>query len=148
MPSGDQSGAKSVTELFVRFVWPLPSAFMTKISLLKVPAPRSVVKTIRVPSGDHAGSQSNVAGLLVTFVWPLPSAFMTKISQLPPRLLKAILVPSGDQAGRTSVAGLLVRLVWPLPSAFMTKISQLGGAAGCGQRVKASLLPSGEPAGK
>jgi len=36
---------------------------------------------------------------------------------------KAILVPSGDQAGKMSSAGLLVRFVWLLPSAFMEKIS-------------------------
>jgi len=35
MPSGDQVGSPSLEASFVRFVWPLPSAFMTKIS----PAP-------------------------------------------------------------------------------------------------------------
>jgi hypothetical protein len=83
--------------LLVRLVWPLPSAFMTKISL--VPPPDS--KTILVPSGDQAGERS-ADGVLVRFVWPLPSAFMTTISRPPvtPRFeAKAILAPSGDQFG-------------------------------------------------
>ena len=32
VPSGDQDGLKSFAALLVRFVCPLPSAFMTKIS--------------------------------------------------------------------------------------------------------------------
>jgi hypothetical protein len=33
--------------------------------------------------------------------------------------VKAILEPSGDQAGNLSSAGSFVRFVWSLPSAFM-----------------------------
>jgi len=35
-------------------------------------------------------------------------------------LVKAILVPSGDQAGELLAAAFRVSLVWRLPSAFMT----------------------------
>jgi hypothetical protein len=79
VPSGDQSGSCSLPiGLLVKFVWSLPSAFMTKRSKLPV---RREAKAIFVPSGDQAGCQSS-AGLLDRFVWPPPPAFMTKTSQL------------------------------------------------------------------
>jgi hypothetical protein len=78
VPSADQDGWKSHPGLLVRFVWPLPSAFMTKISGLSPCSDHigNLVKAIRVPSGDQAGPPSS-AGLFVKFVWLVPSAFMT-----------------------------------------------------------------------
>ena len=53
--SGDQAGSPSMLTSFVRFVSPVPSAFMTKTSesmgVLRVNA-------ICVPSGDQAGVES------------------------------------------------------------------------------------------
>ena len=50
--------------------------------------------------------------LLLTSVWEVPSAFMVKISSLPVRFdVKAIRVPSGDQAGWESEPGSLVTSV-------------------------------------
>ena len=77
-----------------------------------------------MPSGDQSGSESYVELVLVRLACPLPSAFMTKMSsrhKSPP--LKAILAPSGDQAGAQSSRELFVKLVWSLPSGFMAKIS-------------------------
>ena len=61
VPSGDQlaSDSKIGGAVFVRFVWSLPSAFMTKISLDMPNVPsgwRS--KASLVPFGDQAGSKS------------------------------------------------------------------------------------------
>jgi hypothetical protein len=51
-----------------------------------------------VPSGDQSGPVASVQKqLVVSWRWRVPSAFMTQISD-PPR--KAILEPSGDQAGQ------------------------------------------------
>ena len=72
-PSGDQAGSLSSAALFVRFVTPVPSAFMTKISSLPV---RLLTKAISEPSGEKAGAPSS-ASVLVSRVWPLPSAFIT-----------------------------------------------------------------------
>ena len=95
-----QSGPSSNNGLLVTFVWPLPSAFITKISRLAPGASASEAKAIFVPSGDQTGWKSHADGLFVRFTWPLPSAFMTKISGLPVwKEVKAIRVPSGDQSG-------------------------------------------------
>src|SRR5947208_155822 len=97
-PLGDQAGPKSSAGSFVRFVWLLPSAFMTKIS--ESPAlPRYVLNAICVPSGDHVGSKSPL-GSFVRFSWFVPSEFMTQMSSWSPSYrVNAIFVPSGDQAG-------------------------------------------------
>jgi hypothetical protein len=60
-------------------------------------------------------------------------------------LVKAIFVPSGDQAGPPSSAGSFVRLVCPLPLAFMTKISPLPGNEVL--RLNAIIVLSGDQAG-
>jgi hypothetical protein len=76
---------------------------MTTISKLSS-SPRSLLKAILLPSGDHAG-QKSAAGSVVNRVSPLPSAFITKTSSLDgfPRMLSnAIRVLSGDQSGRVS----------------------------------------------
>ena len=78
MPSGDQVGlvpslaCPVVTAPGVRFVCPVPSAFMTQT--LSWPSD-ALTKAIRVPSGDHAGSVSS-AGSLVRFTSSLPSGFI------------------------------------------------------------------------
>jgi len=57
-PSGDQAGARSsYASEFVRFVRPVPSPFITKMSGLCVGV-RSDQKAIRVPSGDQSGSET------------------------------------------------------------------------------------------
>src|SRR3972149_1633058 len=73
-PSGDQEGAPSNAEWFVRFVAPVPSAFITKISARP---PATLSNVIFDPSGDQPGFQSPTKSLLVSLVWPLPSAFIT-----------------------------------------------------------------------
>src|SRR5690349_5039508 len=81
---------------------------------------RSELKAIFDPSGDHDAPKSPPAAV-VNCVSPVPSAFMTKISYVSSATspLKAIFVPSGDQAGLTENRLLIF---WtPLPSAFMTK---------------------------
>jgi hypothetical protein len=70
--SSDQDGLKSLAGSFVRFVCPLPSAFMTKISQL----PEKRANAILVPSGDQAGSMSSAA-LFVRLIGFVPSALMT-----------------------------------------------------------------------
>jgi hypothetical protein len=81
---------------------------MTNTSLFPV---RFEVKAIRVPSGDHAGSESD-AVLLVRFRWPVPDDLITNTSLFPVRFdVKAIRVPSGDHAGRESEAGLFDRSI-------------------------------------
>jgi hypothetical protein len=122
-PSGDQSGSVSAWgEVGVTFTWPLPLAFMTKMS--KSPS-RSVVNAILLPSGDHAGSKSLPPSLVSCVVettltcarkgsnsFPLPGTMgstttlnsMTQMSVLtgPPvstARVKAIRVPSGAQVG-------------------------------------------------
>ena len=71
---------------------------------------------------------------------------MTKMSPLPSRsLAKAILVPSGDQAGSKSRAGLLVRFVSPLPSAFTLKTS--GAMRTNGALANATRAASGDQVG-
>jgi hypothetical protein len=61
---------------------------------------RSALQAIRDPSGDQAG-QTSIAGSFVRFVGAPPSAFITKISPVwvSSMRVKAIFVPSGDQAG-------------------------------------------------
>src|SRR3954469_13827469 len=81
VPSGDQAGWPLMTpgELFVRFVWPEPSAFITKISL---PPTTSRTNAILVLSGDQVGAVSS-AGSLVRFVEVEPSGLATTISESP-----------------------------------------------------------------
>src|SRR4051812_46122153 len=79
---------------------------------------------MRVPSGDHAGLLSAAVPLAsVSRRTPCPSACMIQIDRLlSDRLSKAILVPSGDHAGRASKArGRLVSVWAALPSRLTTK---------------------------
>jgi hypothetical protein len=79
-----------------------------------------LVKAMRLPPGDHAGSPSN-AGLLVSRTGLVPSAFITQMSELPLRVLsKAIFLPSGDQAGSPSNPTVVVSGLGKLPFAFIT----------------------------
>src|SRR5713101_765101 len=59
--------------------------------------------------------------------------------------MKTILLPSGDQAGKTSTSAPEVRRVAPLPSLFTIQRSGLEPPA---LPPKAILLPSGEKSGK
>jgi hypothetical protein len=93
---------------------PLPSEFITNISVQEMPAAAitRLMKTIFSPSGDHRGM------LLydfksVSLLRPLPSAFIIHISYLLDWLeVKAIFVPSGDQAGTPSFVPLSLEVAW------------------------------------
>jgi hypothetical protein len=63
---------------------PALAASVGLITNSSVLPPRTRVKAIRLPSGDHAGPDSE-AGPWVKLIRRLPSAFMTKMSALPPR---------------------------------------------------------------
>jgi hypothetical protein len=69
-PSGDQSGLVSIPGAVASWVTSLPSAFITKISVSKLPPP---MKAILVPSGDQAGVFPPV---VVSWVIALPSGFI------------------------------------------------------------------------
>src|SRR5256885_15996120 len=94
---------------------------MTKIC--SVPPIRVDMKAIFLPSDDQAGPASE-AGLFVRFTGLVPSGFITYTSSFTSRFVaNAILVPSGDQAGRASVWHPVAKRVTPLPSpAFIVKM--------------------------
>ena len=75
----------------------------------------------RVDRQDGLSSWS--FGLLVRSRWPVPSAFMTQMSAKPSLVgwrVKAMDVPSGDQAGQESTPDSEVSRVTFLPSTSMT----------------------------
>src|SRR5918997_5694373 len=59
LPSGDQAGSCSATVVAVSSLRPVPSAFITAISLLVV---LPLMNAILLPSGDHAAGSSPLAG--------------------------------------------------------------------------------------
>lgn len=67
-----QEGCRSTAALFVILVWPLPSAFMTHMSVFPS---RSEWKATLVPSGDQAGEKSRWLTSEVSDTPPVPSAF-------------------------------------------------------------------------
>src|SRR5262245_51305551 len=100
--------------------------------------PSVETKAILAPSGDHDGNEERRR---VSRRRPRPSAFIRSIS--PVRLLsKAIVLPSGDQAGIASLAPLGVSRCRPLPSTFMTSITVRPRLP-----VKAIRRPSGDQLG-
>src|SRR5215207_4833978 len=126
VPSGDHAGPMSSLGWLVRLVSPLPSRFTAQISHgSQQPLTwLCFMNTTFVLSGDQSGARSSpwklsasgVSGVLVRLIWLEPSAFITQMSEKPPTssrsLVKAILVPSEDQAGWASlVSGVFVRLV-------------------------------------
>src|SRR5215207_9303364 len=124
---GCQLGVYSTTSgVFVILVLPVPSALMVKRSLpvshegshsSQLEGHHAPWKTNLVPSGDHAGACScSESPSVVTFLCSLPSGFMTLRSPLQPT--KAILEPSGDQAGSVPHAGVGKGVGCPVPSAF------------------------------
>ena len=110
LPSRDQVGSSSSDDSLVSLRTPLPSAFMTKMSVLPLSSPftmRSLEKAIFVPSGDQAGLALRARLPGVRFVSSEPSAFITKmcasLAVCASRLLwKAIRAPSGENAGAES----------------------------------------------
>ena len=80
---------------------------------------RELRKTIRRPSGDHAGLAS-AKELLVSRRFPLPLAFIVQSSaaRFSPRM-KAIFLPLGEYTASPSAALFLVRRFSFLPLAFM-----------------------------
>src|SRR5215203_3580567 len=141
VPSGDQSGALSFSSVWVSLVAGVcPFASITKMSdCSEMISPGiSLTKVIWAPDGAQEGwyswklSVSSVgvpgSSVGVRLVWLEPSEFITQMSVKGGTsswsLVKAILVPSEDQAGWSSlVSGVLVRLVWFVPSASITQMS-------------------------
>src|SRR6266853_5370611 len=93
--------------------WSLPFAFITQMS-------SPLEKAILRPSGDPSGTCPFGAGSKVNWVAPPP---LVSIVHTWPFLMKTILLPSGDQAGKRSTLGPDVSCVAPLPSLFTTQIS-------------------------
>src|SRR5215203_6146987 len=163
VPSGDQAGSLSLASVSVRLI---ASSVVGSVSITKMSGCSektwpgiSLTKTIWVPDGDQEGwyswklSASGVSGVLVRLVWLEPSASITQMSVKSPTsswsLVKAILVPSEDQAGWPSlVSGVLVRLVWLEPSASITQMSEQACPKQCslgsGPGLTKTILPSGE----
>jgi len=74
-------------------------------------------KTIRLPSGDHAGAASTARVVTSRFTCE-PSAFITKscpVETVSPRT-NAIRLPSGERAGSVSSRMFLVSRLSPRPS--------------------------------
>src|ERR671912_500148 len=118
VPSGDQAGSRSLASVLVRLMASVVagSVSITKMSgCSKMTWPGiSLTNTIWVPDGAQEGwyswklsiSSGGVSGLStvgVRLVWLEPSAFITQMSVKGGTsswsLVKAILVPSEDQAG-------------------------------------------------
>src|SRR5947209_19810636 len=80
-----------------------------------------------LPSGDQFGHESSTPGLLVMSTTLLPNESIRWMSAEGSvrRLLKAIVVPSGDQNGSESSAGLLASGVRPVPSTLILYTSKL-----------------------
>src|SRR5215212_8399288 len=167
VPSGDQAGSISLASELVRL---LVASVVGSVSITKMSGcaemigpSSSLTKAIWVPDGAQEGwyssklSVSSVgvpgSSVGVRLVRSVPSASITQISLKGDTsswsLVKAILVPSEDQAGWPSlVSGVLVRLVWLEPSASITQMSEqacpkqcsLGSVPG----LTKTILPSGE----
>src|SRR5918995_3044684 len=162
VPSGDQAGSISLASVLVMLV--ASSVVVGSVSITKMSGCSEMIspgicltKTIWVPDGAHDGWYSwklLASGAVgVRFVWSVPSASITQMSEKPPTsswsLVKAILVPSEDQAGWPSlVSRVLVRLVWFVPSASITQMSVQGCpkqlSLGSVPGLTKTILPSGE----
>src|SRR5215213_10609835 len=105
-------------------------------------------------SDEPPGDQSGLAApeKMAIGKRPVPSAFMTESSVWKPgvKVVKAIWLPSRDQAGPKSSASVLDSTVSPVPSALRTQM-RCGGLtlpSGCRRHVYASREPSGDHAGR
>jgi hypothetical protein len=80
-----------------------------------------LANTILAPFGDHAGTLSlpRLVGVLVRLTGLLPSALTTQMSL---STFRAILVPSGDQAGSRLFTPRSISRCGLLPSGFIAKI--------------------------
>src|SRR5215207_5539193 len=94
VPSGDHDGSLDPVPglLAVTLTRPDPSRFMTTISSTPV---KEAANAMRVPSGDQSGPEAMPLG---RFTGSDPSESTAAIAR-PGPLAKAILLPSGDQAG-------------------------------------------------
>ena len=104
----------------VRFLMPVPAAFMTKMS---APFLLYLVKAIFVPSGETASDSSN-ARLSVSLVDPGAPIVLVKMSA--PSLVylaKAILRPSADHDGEKAFWG--PSLSWAPPSGATAKMPEV-----------------------
>src|SRR6266508_4267511 len=127
VPSGDQLGIRSSEDVDgVRFVCPVPSAFITQTSATSdVP-----MNAILSPFGDHEGWLWRPP--LVIGWTSLPSAFITKICGVPlTTRANAIFWPSGDHVGeKSSLPDVSAALFNPLAS--ITQIPRPFGPAPSG----------------
>src|SRR5215210_2257183 len=117
-PSGDHAGSSMflVMEVSVR-----PAPLAPSITPICTGPAESSEKEMRALSGDHEGYSANER---VRRCGLEPSVAMLQRFSAPDRVeAKAMLVPSGDQAGDQSLALLRVRLAACEPSAFITQIS-------------------------
>src|SRR5438093_436924 len=98
----------------------------------------AVPSSLATPPAKEEHSTVRLVGV------PVPSALATKISKSPVRSLeKAILVPSGDQAGAASLPGEFVKSMGAdVPSELTVQTSVAAVAAS--SRSKAILVPSGD----
>src|SRR4030042_5120115 len=97
---------------------------------------RELVKTMREPSGDHAGSYE-LPPLTITLKLE-PSAFMVAMSL--DKRLKTILAPSGDQEPSYPTASA----VYPVPSASM--VPRAKAPVGAYLLISSFPLPPGKEA--
>src|SRR5215203_6589230 len=167
VPSGDQTGSISLASELVRLV---ASSVVGSVSITKMSGcsemigpSSSLTKAIWVPDGAQEGRYSSKLSVSsvgvpgssvgVRLVRSEPSASITQMSLKGDTsswsLVKAILVPSEDQAGWPSlVSGVLVRLVWLVPSASITQMSGQGSpkqwSLGSVPGLTKTILPSGE----
>src|SRR5689334_12525821 len=103
----------------VSALWPMPSGRMTHIRLQRPRGPIAE-NAIRCPSGDQAGSVWTALGTCVIRWSFAPALVITQWLQLDAlHRLKAICVPSGDQAGSLSSLGSVVNRTTPDPLAVI-----------------------------
>ena len=131
LPSGDQDGTASMEVVSVTRTTPDPSVFVMTISSFRSNLlMRAYVNANRFPSGCHAGCVRPLCP--VSCLGFDPSASMRYDDLIfPSRLVsKAIMLPSGDQAGCCSEYSLvgkwsIVRLTTFSPSGSMRKMSEV-----------------------
>ena len=101
---------------------------------------------IRVLSGDHDGSRLLTPVVSVSGRSSSPAAVIAKISLAPPLrdVSKAMVEPSGDQAGSRSLPASVVSRTGLAPFASMT---QMSGLPSVRLLMNASFEPSGDHAG-
>ena len=93
----------------------------------------------REPSGAQSGAVSSVSGGVMSTRFPPSSSIVHTWFGKLVASVKAIVPPSGDQAGSASTAAVTARACGSLPSASMTQMSPW--------RTNAMRVPSGDHVG-